>query len=199
MNFVEPGYFAGLLSQLAMRSFKVVHVAVGCTTFSVATGCTYRTRTTPAGTPQTLSLPTDDPVYIKCQEGNAMAENAVKVFETQERVGGLCSIENPKGSRLWDHPSFEGMMDRVINSRGLWITETNYCAFGRSFRGSRWILSNFETIKGVSRPCVHQGKRRHRKILAGHSENCKKANPYPHGLVKLWAQATAQACKCSNA
>ena len=169
-----------LLPMISSKKYKAVHIATECTTHSTMTGKMYRTMDEPDGTQEALSDATIAPIVLNA---NKQGKHSVKAFLASESSGALTSLENPKGSRLFATTYMKPLMARVLTGE-LYLTETSYCMWGRKFRGTRWIISNYPELQCLAKQCKHS---LHEGILAGHSVPTKQANPYPPRMCTAWA------------
>ena len=169
-----------LIPMISSKKYAAVHIATECTTHSTMTGKLYRTMEEPDGTQVALADAKIGPIVLNA---NKQVEHSVKAFIASDDSGALTSLENPKGSRLFATTAMKPLMARVLAGE-LYLIETSYCMWGRKFRGTRWIISNYPELQALAKQCKHSC---HEGILAGHSIPTKQANPYPPRMCAAWA------------
>ena len=183
---------------------KWLHGGPPCKTFSRAR------RTDRHGSAQVLrseSYPSGLPglVSAKLRDGNEMARRMAKLCRTQQRRGGLWSIENPACSFMWDFPPVAAL--KKLPS--VHFVEGDQCCFGGTYRKPTGWSTNAEFMSILARKCP--GAPEHSKhptlegrVIGPDGAQCwltELASEYPKSLRmscrELWTSGkpTARACR----
>lgn len=110
-----------------------------------------------------------------------------------ERYNVGWSLENPRGSRLFELP----MLAPRLQQPHVYIVDVDYCQYGEPFKKPTRIYTNLRELIALGRTCNH---RSHVEVLRGSERvfhqgkwttapKTRRAGAYPFQLVRTWAQA----------
>lgn len=111
----------------------------------------------------------------------------------QYRMGWFFSIENPRGSRVWEFPP---LVD-LFGLHQVQFIHWSMCSYGSIYKQDTSLLTNMASLRALARACT---KNHHHasqcgtkrlpagcKVKSGNPTAC--AGEYPWGLAQAWALA----------
>ena len=187
-DLLDLGFVELLLKVVRARIFRLVHMGVVCTTFSIAARPAYRYRDDEGWTCTFGGLP--EHKRAKAAIGDRFVHLAVAISEIQLDGGNSISIENPGSSLFWSVRAVYALMKRW----NLFLFAWDMCQFGAPFKKFTKLLTDIaELCKLVRRCCrthIHE-------VLSGATydeasgkwqSRTKLAQEYPPALCEAYAR-----------
>lgn len=119
--------------------------------------------------------------------GVELAFLTCKLVELCRKHSVLWSVENPRGSMLWELLPIQWLK----HDPSTFEIDFPMCAFGAPYQRWTRLLTNAVELSALSRSCPHV---RHKQVLSGatstraeHVNRTELAGAYPHSLVDTWA------------
>ena len=179
-----------LVNLIRSGRVKWLHGGPPCKTFSRArrtdrhgSAQVLRSERYPAGLPGLVSA--------KLRNGSEMARRIAKLCRTQQRRGGLWSVENPARSFMWDFPPVAALKKLPA----VHFVEGDQCCLGGMYRKPTGWLTNAEFMSILARRCP--GSPEHPKhptlegrVIGPDGVECwltELASEYPQGLCECLA------------
>ncbi len=196
------GVQRAILRRIKKGKLRLVWMGVPCSSFSRARRGVLPTERTPGSRMPTLLRTSDEPWGVKglpdtdmirVRTANVLVRFCVQVAHACIRAGVGFVIENPRSSILW----WTDAMQHLENRRGVERFHLDFCRYGTAWRKATSLLTNLPFVADLALRC--RGRRglcgvtqapHHR--LSGRDESgawwTKRAEPYPKGLVRSFAQ-----------
>jgi len=190
-DLVDLSFVELLLRVVSRGLFKLIHMGIVCTTFSIAAKPAYRFRDQHGVTQPVPGLP--DFKKVKVALGDWFVHLGLAVFELQMACGLAASIENPGTSMLWHVESVQ----KFIVANSLSFVALDMCQFGAAFKKFTKILTNVSAFSKLNKRCT--GNHIH-EVLAGSmfdphtnkwQSRTKLAAEYPVAFCQEYAQVAS--------
>lgn len=190
-DLLKDENFQFYLRALETGAVCYLHLALPCSTFSMARWPKIRSKMFPRGLPARLLSQAD---RQRLRESNKLTERAFRLAIAAGRAGCMVTVENPKNSLLWHHPAYHKWTKAIATQS--WCFDM--CRFGTPYLKPTKIVADAGLdLSVLALSCDHPD--RHVRLsgwraFPGHVciPTRQKSAEYPLPLARAWAAAIVQ-------